>query len=82
MEELEQTQNDNRIKWELAFKDKEELKKKLELKDKDTFQNVVREEELQAKVEDMTKQLKEKEVMAEKKTEENFSLKQRIESKN
>ena len=27
--ELEDSQNDNRIKWELAYKDKEDLKKKL-----------------------------------------------------
>jgi hypothetical protein len=37
VEELETSENDNRIKWELAFKDKEELKKKLDIKDRETL---------------------------------------------
>jgi len=35
VQELEDVENDNRIKCELALKDKEDIKKKLNLKDKE-----------------------------------------------
>jgi len=38
----------------------------------------IKEEEMQSKIEDMQKQIKEKESIAEKKVEENFTLKQKV----
>ncbi len=51
--ELEDFQNDNRIKTELAMKDKEDFKKKLEMKDRENLKVTQKEEELQAKIEDL-----------------------------
>lgn len=37
VEELEQRENDNKIKCDLATRDKEELKKKLDMKDRENL---------------------------------------------
>lgn len=37
VEELETRENDNKIKCELALKDKEDLKKKLDMKDRENL---------------------------------------------
>ena len=78
VQELETRENDNKIKLDMAVKDKEELKKKLDLKANELLRSTKKEEDLQAKMDDMQKAIKEKEQIAEKKVEENFSLKEII----
>lgn len=62
----------------MALRDKDELKKKLELKDRENLNVTKKEEELMGRIEDFQKQLKEKESISEKKVEENFTLKEKI----
>lgn len=64
----------------MALRDKEELKKRLEMKDKEQMNGTKKEEELSYKLEEFQKTMKEKEFIAEKKVEENFTLKERINS--
>ncbi|CDW71884.1 cop9 signalosome complex subunit 7b [Stylonychia lemnae] len=78
VEELENNQNDNRIKCEMAVKDKETLKKQLQIKDKETFEVSRKEEDLLAKLDELQQQLKEKDIITEKKVEESFNLKSKI----
>lgn len=46
VQELETRENDNKIKSDMAIKDKEELKKKLDIKINDNSKGIKREEEL------------------------------------
>lgn len=62
----------------MALRDKEDLKKKLEIKDTENMKVTLKEEELHAKIDDMQTHLKEKDNLLEKKVEESFNLKQKI----
>ena len=62
----------------MALKDKEDFKKKLEMKDRENLNGTKKEEELLGRIEDMQKQLKDKETVSEKKVEENFTLKEKM----
>lgn len=53
VEELETTQNDNRIKTDMAIKDREDIKKKLEQKTAELLKSTKKEEDLQAKMDEM-----------------------------
>lgn len=79
VEELEARENDNKIKCEMALRDKDEIKKKLLSKDKEQLQVSQKEGDLLQKLDEMSKQIREREQMSEGKIQENFTLKQRIE---
>ena len=53
MHELEQRENDNKIKCDMASKDKDDLKKKLDMKDRENLNGTKKEEELLARIEDL-----------------------------
>ena len=62
----------------MALKDKEDFKKRLDAKDRENLKGTQKEEELLQRIEDLQKQMKEREILADKKVEENFNLKQKI----
>lgn len=80
VKELEDRENDNKIKCDIALKDKDEFKKKLDMKDRENLNGTKKEEELLFRIEDLQKQLKDKESVTDKKVEENFNLKQKIDA--
>jgi hypothetical protein len=56
-------------------KDKEDLKRKVDTKDRENLQGTKKEEELLNKLEELQKQSKERDILTEKRAEENFNLK-------
>lgn len=59
----------------MVLKDKEKLKKEVESKERELSTISKREEDLQGKMDEIQKQMRERELIAEKKTEDNFNLK-------
>ena len=60
VDEFETIAEDRRIKMEMAQRDKEDLKKKLDAKDRENLQGTQKEEELLAKIDELQRVIKEK----------------------
>ena len=80
LDELETLAEDRRIKCEMALRDKDDLKRKIDAKDRENMQVSKKEEDLMQKIEELQKTIKEKDQLCERKVEESFNLKQKIDS--
>ena len=78
MEEFETLAEDRRIKLDMTVRDKDELKRKLDAKDRENMQVSKKEEEMLQKIEELQKIIKDKDLLCEIKVEESFNLKSKI----
>ena len=67
---------DRRIKLDMTVRDKDDLKRKLDAKDRENMQVSKKEEEMLQKIEELQKIIKDKDLLCERKVEE--SLKSKI----
>ena len=69
------SEKDLRIKYEILLKDKEELKRRSDQREKEMLGAAKKEEDLQSKLDENTKQMRDRELLSEKRAEENLHLK-------
>jgi hypothetical protein len=78
VEEFETLAEDRRIKLDMTMRDKDDLKRKLDAKDRENMQVSKKEEEMLQKIEELQKIIKDKDLLCERKVEESFNLKSKI----